>query len=153
MKRLLFICMGNICRSPLAEGIARVRSAALGLDLAFDSAGIHGYHTGEPADARARALARRRGTPIDDLRARQVEAGDFTRFDVILAADRSNLEALRRLRPAGTSCEPALLLAYAGFDDPVDVPDPYYGDERDFVLVYDLLERGMDALLRRAAGA
>jgi protein-tyrosine phosphatase len=153
MRRILFVCMGNICRSPLAEGIARARSTALGLELAFDSAGTHAYHVGEPPDPRARALARRRGTPIDDLRARQVDPADFGRFDLILAADRGNLAALRRLQPRDARAELRLILGEADGAAPIDLPDPYYGDARDFEQVYDLIERRIDALLREAAGA
>lgn len=157
MKRILFVCMGNICRSPLAEGIARsrikaggVRGQGRGADPVFDSAGIESYHVGQPPDSRARALARRRGTPIDDLRARQVTAQDFSRFDLVLAADRSNLRALQALRPADASAELALLLEWAGRSEDPDVPDPYYGDESDFERVFDLLDAVMPALLRRA---
>lgn len=151
MSRILFVCMGNICRSPLAEGIARVRAAASGLDLQFDSAGTHGYHSGDPPDPRARALARRKGTPIDDLRARQVQIEDFHRFDTILVADRVNLRALAPLRPAQAPAEVALLLDWAG--TPGEVPDPYYGNERDFEAVFALLDGVMPALLHRAASA
>ncbi len=153
MKRILFVCMGNICRSPLAEGIARVRSATMGLAWEFDSAGLEAYHVGQAPDPRARALANRRGVSIDDLRARQVQPADFSRFDLILAADRSNLSALKRLRPAGKQAELALLLDWAGTESGGEVPDPYYGDEADFERVFELLDVAMDALLRRAARA
>jgi protein-tyrosine phosphatase len=151
VTRILFVCMGNICRSPLAEGIARTRARERGLALGFDSAGTHAYHVGEPPDPRARALARARGAPIDDLRARRIGAEDFAEFDLILAADRVNLEALRRHAPRTGGAETALLLDWAGVGG--EVPDPYYGDERDFVRVFDLLDGAMDALLQRAAPA
>ena len=153
MKRVLFVCMGNICRSPLAEGIARLHARRAGADLEFDSAGTHGYHVGDAADPRARALARRRGMPIDDLRARQVEAADFQRFDLILVADATNLAAMQRLRPDDAGAELARLLEWAGVDDPVDVPDPYYGDAQDFERVFGLIDAAMPALLRRVGAA
>ena len=153
MKRVLFVCMGNICRSPLAEGIARVRARSGGLALDFDSAGTEAYHVGAAPDPRARALARRRDAPIDDLRARQVRAWDFCEFDVILAADQINLRRLQALRPSTATAELALLLPWAGATPTIEVPDPYYGDERDFERVFDLLDGAMPGLLVRAAGA
>ena len=148
----LLVCMGNICRSPLAEGILRQRSREAGIDLQLDSAGTHAYHLGEPPDPRARSLARQRGTPIDDLRARQVVAEDFQRFDHLLVADRVNLEALNRRFPqhAGRA---VLLLEFAGIRPEVEVPDPYYGDVRDFEAVFDLLERAAQGVLKRLAVA
>ena len=145
--RVLFVCLGNICRSPLAEGLARHRAAALGLDWEFDSAGTGSWHVGHPPDPRACAEARRRATPIDDLRARQVVREDFQRFDLILAADRSVLHALEALRPSAARAELALLLDRAGVESRGEVPDPYYGDEAGFAAVYALLERAVDALL------
>ena len=93
--RLLLVCMGNICRSPMAEGILRARAKAQGLVLHLDSAGTHDYHRGQAPDHRARAVAAQRGAPIDDLRARRIEAVDFARFDHVLVADGDNLAALR----------------------------------------------------------
>jgi len=147
VTRVLFVCMGNICRSPLAEGLARARARDAGLDWSFDSAGIESYHVGAAPDPRARALARRRGTAIDDLRARQVCREDFERFDLILAADRRNLAALQRLGPAAGGARVALLLDWTGLEPQGEVPDPYYGGEQDFEQVYLLLERAIDALL------
>lgn len=145
--------MGNICRSPLAEGIARVAATRAGLSLEFDSAGTTGYHTGESPDPRARTVARQRGTPIDDLRARQVVEDDFLRFDLLLAADRENLRYLQRLRPQTDGCtgESALLLAWAGVGEHAEVPDPYYGDTADFERVHGLLTQAIDALIARLA--
>jgi protein-tyrosine phosphatase len=153
MKRVLFVCMGNICRSPLAEGIAREHARRAGVAIEFDSAGTEDYHVGAAPDPRACALARERGASIDALRARQVTREDFARFDLILAADRRNLEALRRLRPAQGGAELALLLDWAGGTHGREVPDPYYGDARDFVQVYDLLHDAMPALLDRVGRA
>lgn len=153
MTRVLFVCMGNICRSPLAEGIARVRAQSGHPALGFDSAGTEAYHVGEPPDPRARALARRRGMPVDDLRARQVVPEDFLRFDVILAADRTNLRRLKQVRPPLASAELDLLLPWSGHVDCDEVPDPYYGQARDFERVFDLLDAAMPGLLARAARA
>ena len=153
MKRVLFVCMGNICRSPLAEGIARTQAHAAGFALSFDSAGTEAYHVGQAPDPRARALARKRGMPIDDLRARQVRIADFGEFDLILAADRVNLHRLESLRPPGAPAELALLLPWAGVAAEAEVPDPYYGDAAEFERVFDLLDAAMPGLLVRAAGA
>ena len=153
MKRVLFVCMGNICRSPLAEGIARTQARAAGWELNFDSAGTEAYHVGQAPDPRARALARRRGAPIDDLRARQVRSADFTEFDLILAADRVNLRRLESLRPPDATAELALLLPWAGEATVLEVPDPYYGDADEFERVFDLIDAAMPGLLARAAGA
>lgn len=148
---VLFVCTGNICRSPLAEGIVRAQAAARGFDLRLDSAGTHDYHVGEPPDPRARAVARARGTPIDDLRARQVTDEDFRRFDLILVADRSHLATLERRRPPGATAELALLARWCGDDRCDEVTDPYYHDEAAFIAVYDQLARLGDGLLSRLA--
>jgi protein-tyrosine phosphatase len=151
--RVLFVCLGNICRSPLAEGLARRRARERGLDWSFDSAGTGDWHAGEPPDPRAVALARRRGTPIDDLRARQVTREDFARFDLILAADADNLRQLEALRPADSHARLALLLDWCGIEPQGAVPDPWYGDEAGFERVYELLARAIDALLAGPARA
>jgi protein-tyrosine phosphatase len=151
-RSILFVCTGNICRSPLAEGIVRAASQRHGLALQLDSAGTHDYHVGEPPDPRARALARRLGTPIDDLRARRLRDDDFDRFDLILVADRGHLGALRRRRPAAARAEVALLAEWCGEAEGCEVPDPYYGDDAAFEQVYRLLERCTDGLLRRLGG-
>lgn len=146
---ILFVCMGNICRSPLAEGIARhmLASTPSGREIELDSAGTHAYHVGEPPDPRAIAVARRHGIDIAGLRARQVQAEDFARFDLILCADRQNLAALRRLRPA-TAAAPELLLPWCGLAQD-EVPDPYYGDAAGFDRVFDLLQHAAERLARR----
>ena len=151
MKRaVLFVCLGNICRSPTAEGVLRAIAAREypGLMLEVDSAGTADYHVGEPPDRRTVAAARRRGYELSGLRARQVQAEDFHRFDFVLAMDRANLAALERLRPEGAGARVALFLEQAG--DPVDeVPDPYYGGVEDFERVLDLCESGARGFLDR----
>lgn len=145
-RRVLLVCTGNICRSPMAEGIFRQRAAAQGLNIEFDSAGTHSYHVGEPPDPRARRVAKARGVDIDGLRARRIEASDFARFDRVLVADRANLNALNaRLGAGAHSAE--LLLAHAGIDPQGEVPDPYYGEVSDFESCFDLLDQVARKLL------
>ena len=148
--RLLLVCMGNICRSPMAEGILRARAKAQGLVLLLDSAGTHDYHRGQAPDPRARAVAAQRGAAIDDLRARRIEAVDFARFDHVLVADGDNLDALRQ-RFGAAAAKAERLLGFAGVSPEIDVPDPYYGSSRDFEAVADLLERAADGILARIA--
>lgn len=147
--RLLFVCMGNICRSPTAEAVFRevLRMEGQGLEVHVDSAGTHGYHVGEPPDARAIAAARRRGYRMDDLRARRVEAVDFERFDLLLAMDEDNLAFLHRIAPAGQRERARLLLDFAPAAGRRDVPDPYYGGEAGFEEVLDLVEEAARGLL------
>ncbi len=149
MTRILFVCTGNICRSPVAEGIARARACALGLALEFDSAGTHDYHIGEPPDQRSQATAQAAGTPIDDLRARRFVSSDFDEFDLILAADRGHLRALQARRPGNARAQLELLLPWCGIEQPNEVPDPYYGPLAGFHEVQRLLEGAIDGLLRR----
>jgi protein-tyrosine phosphatase len=147
---VLFVCMGNICRSPLAEGIARhaFESADAAPAVRFDSAGTHAYHVGQPPDPRAIAVAGHFGVKLGALRARQVDALDFQRFDLILAADRRNLAELKRLRPTSAGAELDLLLPWCGLSRQ-DVPDPYYGDVRDFEQVFQLLAQAVEGLRQR----
>ena len=147
---ILLVCMGNICRSPLAEGILRQRALEAGVALEVDSAGTHAYHVGNPPDPRARQIGRSRGTPIDALRARQVEAADFERFDHILVADQANLANLRERFPLAAE-RAELLLAFAGVSPEQEVPDPYFGDDAGFEEVFELLDRAAAGLLRRLA--
>lgn len=148
MKNILFVCAGNICRSPLAEGIVRARLAGAGLDLRVDSAGTQDYHVGDPPDPRAIAVAAANGIDISALRARQVTARDFEEFDAVLLADRENLRCLRARHP-GLARQPELLLEWCGMADPREVPDPYYGDAAGFERVFRLLECAADGLLQR----
>ncbi len=148
--RILFVCLGNICRSPTAEGVFRDLAAQAGTEVATDSAGTGDWHIGSPPDRRAMAEAARRGHDISDLRGRQFTAADFTRFDLILAMDRSNQRDIEALRPAGNSVPVHLLLDY-GEGPGTDVPDPYL--EGGFDRSFDLIEtacRGLLAQLRSA---
>jgi protein-tyrosine phosphatase len=153
--RILFVCLGNICRSPTAEAVLRALAAREAPELALevDSAGTAGYHIGEPPDPRTRAAALRRGYDLSALRARVVEPGDFERFDLILAMDRENLRVLRRRAPAAAHERLRLFLEFAApAGGPEDVPDPYYGGANGFEEVLDLVEgaaRGLLAHLRR----
>ncbi|SCK20936.1 low molecular weight protein-tyrosine-phosphatase [Vogesella sp. LIG4] len=146
--RILMVCMGNICRSPTMEGVLRARLAAYGLQdrIEVDSAGTHDYHIGRAPDPRSVAAAAQRGYDLSALRARQVQAADFSAFDFVLAADRDNLANLQRLR-RGQGVEPQLLLSILEAD--AEVPDPYYGGPQGFEDVLDLVEAACDAWCRR----
>ncbi|GIZ13396.1 low molecular weight protein-tyrosine-phosphatase [Pseudomonas sp. NCCP-436] len=146
--KVLFVCLGNICRSPTAEGVFRHKLRAAGLDsrVQVDSAGTADWHSGKPADARTRQAALRRGYDLSALRARQVEVEDFHRFDLILAMDESNLRNLQAMRPDDASADLDLYLRrYSLALD--EVPDPYYGGEDGFEQVLDLIEQASEALL------
>lgn len=150
--RILMVCMGNICRSPSAEGVLRAKLLAAGLHgrVVVDSAGTHGYHTGEAPDPRAIAHAARRGYDIAGLRARPVEPEDYQRHHWLLAMDRANLDWLRDRAPEGSTAQLALLLAHAGAGSGVtEVPDPYYGAPAGFDHVLDLVEQACDRLVER----
>ena len=153
--RVLFICMGNICRSPTAEAVVRVHLENAGLSAVFeiDSAGTHGYHIGKPPDRRAQEAAAGRGYDLSSLRARQVSESDFSRFDRILAMDRDNLELLRQACPAEHRNKLRLFLEYSSNHAEREVPDPYYGGADGFQHVLDLIEdaaRGLIEDLRSA---
>ncbi len=149
MVGVLFVCSGNICRSPTAEGVFRELVEAAGLDavIAVDSAGTGAWHAGEPPDERSREAALKRGIDIGDQRARQVRSDDFTRFDLLLAMDRGHLNQLCRLCPAGEDHRLRLFLEFAPSFDTLDVPDPYYGKGDGFALVLDMIEEGAAGLL------
>lgn len=147
---ILMVCMGNICRSPTAHGVFRHRLAEAGLldRIQVESAGTHGYHVGHEPDRRARAAARDRGYEFDDLRARQVEAADFDRFDYVLAMDRDNLAILERMATGSdVRAKVGLFLDYSPDLAGREVPDPYYGAMNGFEEVLDLVEAGADGLL------
>ncbi len=146
---VLFVCMGNICRSPTAEGVVRkvLAERAPGLSVDVDSAGTHSYHVGHPPDRRAQAAARARGVDLSSLRARRVDEADFMRFDLILAMDQDNLAELEALRPSEATAELRLLLEYAPAVTLNEVPDPYYGGSNGFEQVLDLVEAAALGLL------
>ena len=147
--KVLFVCLGNICRSPMAEGAFRAKVAAAGLRdaIEIDSAGTGAWHVGEPPDARAEAAAAQRGYALGHLRARQVGAADFTRFDYLLAMDRSNLDELVRLAPARAAARLSLFLDFAPQLPIREVPDPYFGGDQGFEAVLDMIEAASDGLL------
>jgi protein-tyrosine phosphatase len=146
-RRILFFCMGNICRSPTAEGVMRAKLAAAGLDVEVDSAGTHGYHLGAPPDARSQQHAGQRGYDLSALRARQLIAEDFSRFDLVLAMDADNLADAARLCPPGQRQRLKLLMDYAPHTGKAHVPDPYYGGAAGFDEVLDLVEAACDGLV------
>jgi protein-tyrosine phosphatase len=150
--RLLVVCLGNICRSPMAEGVlrARIEAARLGDRVELDSAGTGDWHVDRPPDPRAIATAARHGIDISGLRGRQLSAADFERFDWLLCADRSNLRAARELAPAHGRARAALLLEWAGSrDGELEIPDPYTGGIDQFEHVWSLLDRAADGVVQR----
>lgn len=148
--RVLFVCMGNICRSPTAEGVFRhqVRQDGWETRIAIDSAGTHDYHIGDPPDARAQAAAARRGYDLSGLRARQVKAEDFAEFDYVLAMDRHNHELLLQRCPAPHRVKVRLFMEFTEGAAEREVPDPYYGGAQGFEAVLDLVEAAAEGLLR-----
>jgi protein-tyrosine phosphatase len=149
MKRVLFVCTGNICRSPTAEGVFRKLVVDAGLDgeIAIESAGTHGYHVGDPPDPRMQAAARARGYDLSRLRARRVGYSDFHRFDLIVVMDEFHREALAQLAPPTAQHKVRLMMEFARRKDYQTVPDPYYGGPEGFELVLDLLEEAAEGLL------
>jgi protein-tyrosine phosphatase len=153
--RILFVCMGNICRSPTAEGVMRRLLEDEGLDVEIDSAGTGGWHAGEPPDRRATIAAQRRGITLAGA-ARQVTRADFRDFDLLIALDRGNLRELLTIAPDEDAAEKVRLLREfdpAASGD-LDVPDPYYGGDRGFETVLDMVEAACRGLIDelRAAG-
>jgi len=147
---VLFVCMGNICRSPTAEGVFRAAVVREGLSerIRIDSAGTHDYHIGDPPDARAQQHALRRGYDLSNLRARQVMRADFANFDYLIAMDRANRLALERISPERHRNRIHLFLAFAESVNEQEVPDPYYGGAQGFETVLDLVENAAAGLLR-----
>ena len=156
VRAVLFVCLGNICRSPTAEGVFRhlLAQQAPELRVEVDSAGTADYHIGSPPDLRSQRAALARGIDLSGLRARQVEPGDFARFDLILAMDRDNLRELQAMRPQRALAKPRLFLEYAPELGRLEVPDPYYRDASGFEEVLDLCtaaSRGLLAALHKVA--
>lgn len=149
MVRVLFVCMGNICRSPTAEGVFRqvVEQAGLLEQIEIDSAGTHDYHIDEPPDRRAQAAARQRGIDLSQLRGRQATPVDFERFDYILAMDRENFVQLQSICPAGQELKLRLFLEFAPDRPEREVPDPYFGGDSGFERVLDMVEEAAHGLL------
>lgn len=154
-ERILMVCLGNICRSPMAEGALVHRLAGLGLASAamVDSAGLGRWHAGDPPDARAIACAARHGVDISGQRARQLRERDFADFDWLLCADRSVLHAVRAAAPPAAAARVELLLVHAGAGDPDEVPDPYPGGRREFEHAWSLVDGAAAAIARRLHGA
>jgi len=148
---VLFVCMGNICRSPTAEGVFRhrIEQARLQNRVLIDSAGTHAYHIGQPPDRRSIATAAQRNYQLNGIKARKVVPEDFARFEFVLAMDRDNLGALQQLQPPDHPGHVGLLLDFAPDQSLREVPDPYYGGPRGFELVLDLIEAAADGLLLR----
>jgi protein-tyrosine phosphatase len=153
MIRVLFVCLGNICRSPTAEGVFRHQLAEAGLEelVEIDSCGITDWHQGKAPDQRSQVAAAARGVDISGLKARQLVAADFDRFDYVLAMDHDNLAAMQALRSADSPARTGLFLAYAGKPD-MPVPDPYYGGAEGFEEVLDLIEAASRGLIDEIRG-
>jgi protein-tyrosine phosphatase len=149
MINVLFVCMGNICRSPTAEAVFRVKveTAGLAQDIKIDSVGTHDYHIGRPPDQRTQRAALQRGYDLSNLRGRQVELADFSNFDYVLAMDNANLSILHRLCPKEKRERLGLFLQFAQTHREREVPDPYYGGEDGFVRVLDMVEDAATGLL------
>lgn len=151
MKYILFVCMGNLCRSPIAEAIATDWAARRGLSkrITFASAGTHPPRKGEPADPRARLAGARRGYDLSEHRARRIELADFSRFDRVFAMDRDNLAVLRALCPPVNAARLGLFLEALDDAALTEVPDPYFGGTEGFERVVDVCEAGIEALFRQ----
>jgi protein-tyrosine phosphatase len=151
MTKLLFVCTGNICRSPTAEAVFRhiVQERGLAQRFSWDSAGTHRYHIGEAPDARTVRTAAQAGIRMDDLRARALRAEDFAEFDLLLAMDNGHLQQMQRLAPADAKHKVQLYLPYAAYAAAQEVPDPYYGEQKDFDLVLRMAQDATELLLRK----
>ncbi len=151
--RILMVCLGNICRSPLAEGIMREKVRESGLDIAVDSAGTAAYHVGEPPDERSQEVAKKHGIDISGQRARQFEVSDFDHFDKIYVMDSQNYENVMSMAQNSTESDKVDLILneiYPGENRPV--PDPYYGGRDGFQRVYDMLEASCNEVIEKARG-
>ena len=144
---VLFVCLGNICRSPTAEAVFRHKAKAAGLDLKIDAAGTHGYHIGKQPDGRSVSVGVQRGYSFKGIKCRRVEDKDFTDFDYIMAMDTSNYENLMKVSPEEEQHRIHYFLDFAPGDEK-EVPDPYYGGKQGFELVLDLIEQASDGFIR-----
>lgn len=149
MTAVLFVCTGNICRSPTAEGIFRHKLKERGLtdDFSVDSAGLIGYHVGESPDPRSQRTAKKYGIDLSRQRARRVVEEDFHTFDYIIAMDQGHLEGLQEMAPAGSPAILELMLNFHPNPDTLEVPDPYYGAGDGFELVFAMLDKALDGFL------
>ena len=145
--RVLFVCTGNICRSPTAEGVFRHFAAEVNLDAVADSAGTRGFHFGQRPDRRAVKAAAARGIDLGGQRARKIEKADFETFDLIVALDHGHLRRLERMRPPDARAEVRLLMEFARDTSLEDVPDPYYGGDDGFEHALDLIEAGVRGII------
>jgi len=156
--KILFVCMGNICRSPTAHGVMqhKVNQRGLSNRIVIDSSGTHAYHVGEKSDARSRAKAADKGIDMEFIRARKISINDYDEFDYILAMDEDNLELINYYAPQNYSANISLFLDYAnqaGLCDERVVPDPYYGGDEGFEHVFELVDVGCDALIEHILNA
>lgn len=148
--RILMVCLGNICRSPIADGLLRRKISEQRLNATVDSAGTAAYHVGEAPDPRMRETGKSLGTPIDDLRARQFEVSDFDRFDLIYAMDRSNYNNILKLaRNKSDENKVFMILNEANPGKNLEVPDPYYGGDQGFIEVYKMLDVATDKIIEK----
>ena len=145
-KKILLVCLGNICRSPAAEGILRTKARQRGLKLVIDSAGTGAWHVGDPPDARMLKTAGTRGYDLSYIRARKVDLSDFYEFDYLLAMDLSNQTDLLEMAPPNRDCDIRLFLDFAACEER-ETPDPYYGSASGFEGVLDLIEQGAEGFL------
>jgi protein-tyrosine phosphatase len=151
MYNILFVCMGNICRSPSAEGFFchHLKNSSISAEVSTDSVGTHSYHIGHAPDSRAIKEAELFGVDISGLRARKISIEDFEHFDLILAMDRHNLSLIEQLKPSHSRAKLALMMEYAPTEGREEVPDPYYGSQADFTLMCNLLDLATRNLLHR----
>ncbi|MEZ9300667.1 low molecular weight protein-tyrosine-phosphatase [Vibrio splendidus] len=147
MKKILVVCMGNICRSPTGEALLRKKAQQMDIDVTVDSAGTIGFHQGNPPDSRSKSAGENRGYSFKGVTSRKVVMNDFDEFDLILAADKANLDDLTNQCPAHLQYKLALFLSF-GESQYQEIPDPYYGEGNGFELVLDLIEESSEAILR-----
>lgn len=154
-QRLLIVCLGNICRSPMAEGALRAQLGAAGLGdrVVVDSAGLGNWHAGQPPDRRAIACAARHGVDISSLRARQIQDDDYRRFDVLLCADADVLYTVNAHAPPGATAETGLLLTWCGLGEHAQIPDPYTLNMAAFEHAWELVDSAAAAIVARLTGS